>query len=368
MEITTRAPVRIGIIGCAAGRVRYGAALAAFPHIAVAALADPDAVAAKVWARELGGKVPTFTDTAALLQAPLALDAVLIASPLPDRADAVRQAAQAGRAMLCEAPLSSHLIETDEIVRIAAANNALLMPALPLRFDASLMEMTRQAEEGMLGSLLQARCEWTYPREAAQTLESARVLLEYVACQMVDIVRQWLGSAISISADIALPVDRRRDATLATLLITHERGQSTLRLASTASPQSSERYTLVGTQTTLERVSGTSVALTTPQLTRHRPDRAPEPLSYPEPDAEFSIAVGRRVALLRHFAECVVSRCASPLQASDLRAAQEIVAAAVISAEENIKMSLPLRSRPSPSLLPPAAPRSRRALPAPDHP
>jgi myo-inositol 2-dehydrogenase / D-chiro-inositol 1-dehydrogenase len=364
MEGLTRKTLRIAITGCAAGRVRYGAALAASSQIVVTALADEDETAARVWAREIGGRLPVFADLPSLLAAPLELDAVLVASSLPERTADITRAAHAGKAILCEVPLASTLMETDAVLRMAAENGVLLMPAMPLRLDSPLGEITRQADAGTLGPLRQARCEWSFPRNSAQSPESIRLLLEYVGCQAADVCRRWLGDAVSVSADMVLPTETRpREEALATILTTHEHGQSTLRLASTSSPQASERYTLLGANANLELVSGTGVALSAPQLTRHRPDRGPEVLPYLTSEDDLPVAVARRFRLLHHFAECVHTGCAPHVHASDARAAQEIFTAALLSTSEGTKISLPLRSSSLLSLPPAPGSRVRRALP-----
>lgn len=357
MTELTRKTLRIAVAGCVAGRVRYGATLAASPEIVIVALTDTDQVASRVWAREIGGRLPVFDTLDALLASPLEFDALLIASPLPERTEAILKAAQAGKAILCEIPFGASLPETDSVLRHVHEKGILLMPAMPLRFDSLLNEMTRQTEAETLGALKQARCEWSYPRPGAQKPDAARVLLEYVACQAIDVSRLWLGEALSISADIVLPgMARTHDETLATILTTHARGQSTLRLASTGSPQASERYTLIGSEGQLELVSGSGVALSAPQLTLRRVEQGAEPVLYPSEDA-VPVAVGRRFRLLHHFSECVLAQAIPQIISADARAAQEIFAAAVLSAAEGLKVSLPLRSSSMLSL--PTAPGNK---------
>src|SRR5579862_3240570 len=109
--------LRLGVIGCELGRSRYGAALAALPLLRVVALADSDDRYTRVWARELGGK-PAICDDAIDLLAQ-ALDAVLIATPLNERAQHITDALRAGRPVLAETPFASDLAVVDDLLALA---------------------------------------------------------------------------------------------------------------------------------------------------------------------------------------------------------------------------------------------------------
>src|SRR5262252_2328088 len=94
-------PLHVGVLGCAAGRAYYGAALSACPSVRVTAIVDRDTRMARAWAREIGGEVALFADLAALLAAPSPCDAVLITAPLQERAATIATLARAGKPMLC---------------------------------------------------------------------------------------------------------------------------------------------------------------------------------------------------------------------------------------------------------------------------
>lgn len=353
MQILSSQSLSLGVIGCDIGRTRYGAALAASPGLSVAALLDANEVVARAWARECPGRPPIFTEAEAFFTEPDRMDAVLIAVPLPERARALQYALRCGKPVLCEVPFTPSPADTRQVLQEAENNRTLLMPALPLRFDPAVLHMTLMARDGSLGTLRQAQCDWTYPREGVPTAERARTLFEHIGCQVIDLCLQWFGGAISVSADIAFPSDPRREDTLATILITCAQGQAILRLASTPAPQPAERLQLIGSRAALERVAGTCVASPIPQLSRHAPGRPAEPVLYPQAASGAPMAVARRHALLRHFALCVQGQQQPQLHPVDIHAAQEVLAAASLSNREGVKVSLPINASQTLRSLPP---------------
>src|SRR5579871_6368378 len=159
-------PLRLGVLGCNLGRIRYGSALASLPSIRVAALSDPDNRISRVWARELGGKVPVYDDASLLLDQPL--DAVLIAAPLRDRAQQIADALRAGKPTLAEVPFALSLSDFDDLIALSVYHAVPLMPALPRRLDPYFQATTREIEIGAIGALQQVRCAWSFPVESVQ--------------------------------------------------------------------------------------------------------------------------------------------------------------------------------------------------------
>ncbi len=343
-------PVKLAVVGCVAAHLHYQRAFATVETVQIVAVADSDLSVAKAWAR-LIGKLPFFPSLSELLEAQPDIDAVLIASPVPQRTADIRTALDAGKSVLSEAPFAPDLKEYDALCTLAETQNVLLMPAFSRRFDPYF------AEFGMHLTLTetppQIRCERTFTLENPETVTKentfaarSRTLMETAACHAVDICLNWLGQAQTLSADVILPDEtslsrgRMPQETLVTLLIGQENGQSVVRLSSTRALQTAERCTYIGKEGTLELVAspGTSAATDTPPalfLTRH--DQRPTELN---PTHE---PIERETALLAHFADCIQNNTPPKLTCYDARAAMEIVAAAMLSAREGSKISLPLR-------------------------
>ncbi len=347
---TPVAPVKIAAVGCVAAHLHYGCAFTALDTVQIVAVADSDLSVAKAWAR-LIGKLPFFPSLSELLQAHPDIDAVLIASPVPERTADIRTALNAGKSVLSEAPFAPNLKEYDILCILAETQKALLMPAFPRRFDPYFADFGTHLT--LTETLPQIRYERTFTLENPETLTQektfaarSKTLMETAACHAVDICLHWLGEAVTLSADVILPDEtsptrgRMPQETLVTLLIGQERGQSVVRLTSTRALQTAERCTYIGKEGTLELIAspGTSAATNTPPalfLTRH--DQRPSELN---PSGE---PIERETALLAHFADCIQNGIPPKLTCADARAAMEIISAAMLSAREGSKISLPLR-------------------------
>jgi predicted dehydrogenase len=348
--------LRVGVAGCASGRGRYEVALKTLPGIQIVALYDAEEREGRAWSRALPNKPPVFSNISALLEAVPELDAMLIAVSLAERGAILSAAAQAGKAMLCEAPFGFSLAETDRALQMAATQNALLMPVFPRCFDSHVQEMTRQAQEEELGTLRQARCEWSLPALGSAPLEGDtgdgwHALVQSVLCQAVTLFQGWLGEAQAVSADIQFrlqagmrPTLGRSSESLATLLITYAQGNAACQINRVRATVPAERYMLYGSRGHLEWVAdgGAAVPAEAPaSLTRHRSGARPERIALPETPL-LPAPILRMNRLLQHFADCVRGQSAPLRTGNDARLVQEVVHAAYLAAHEENKVSLPL--------------------------
>jgi myo-inositol 2-dehydrogenase/D-chiro-inositol 1-dehydrogenase len=132
--VTTTAPVRIGVVGV--GRIgAMHAELVAqrVPGAVLAAVADARADTAAATASRFG--VPA-SDVDALVTSP-DVDAVAICSSTDTHVDVMVAAAEAGKAIFCEKPLSLELAEVDRGLAAVAAAGVALMVGFNRRFDAA---------------------------------------------------------------------------------------------------------------------------------------------------------------------------------------------------------------------------------------
>jgi predicted dehydrogenase len=394
-------PLRLGVIGCDLGRVRYGGALAALPSIRIAGLTDPDDHYARVWARELGGKTPIYADALNLITQPL--DAVLVAVPLRQRAEQIAEALRARRPVLAEMPFALSLSDFDDLIALAAHHQTLLLPALPRRLDPYFRCVMQELNAASIGPLQQVRCAWSFPVESVQPEGDVvgagwNAVLQTLACQTADLCRWWQGAGVTVTADVDLPGlanvhspqgRRPQEGTLANIIVAHQQGQSTHQITRGRSIHPDERYILTGTEGNMELVvsaGATASATSAPQLRRQRvgkraetiaavvaaPDEAQADLHEVLPTrgrrkpAPLSPAVERIRLLLAHFAACVQAGELPAVTASDARAALEIVQAAYVSTYERTKVTLPLRRAPDIAGILQAFSAAPRALPPSD--
>ena len=108
--------VRFGVIGVGGMGQGHCDNMKKIGEIRLAAVCDCDAVTAEKVGKQHG--VPHFTDSSALLDSGLC-DAVLIATPHPERPPIAIAAMKAGRHVLCEKPLSERVSTADKIIATA---------------------------------------------------------------------------------------------------------------------------------------------------------------------------------------------------------------------------------------------------------
>jgi predicted dehydrogenase len=104
-----------------------GTVIAEHPDMHVAAVGSRDRDRAAGLAAELGAR-DAHGSYAALVEDP-AVDAVHVATPHPQHAAVVEAALRAGKAVLCEKPLTADLAETERLLDVAAASGGFLMEA-----------------------------------------------------------------------------------------------------------------------------------------------------------------------------------------------------------------------------------------------
>lgn len=88
----------------------------------------------------------------ALLADP-SVQAVYIGTPHPLHADWAVKAAQAGKHVLCEKPLTMTLADTKRVLAAAQANRVLLMEAFMYRFHPQTLKLVELVRSGVIGEL-----------------------------------------------------------------------------------------------------------------------------------------------------------------------------------------------------------------------
>jgi predicted dehydrogenase len=83
-----------------------------------------------------------------------ALDAIVIATPVPTHFALAKQALEAGKHVFVEKPPAMHAAEMDELVRIAEERNLVLMPGHLLLYHPAVLKLKDLIDTGEVGDVL----------------------------------------------------------------------------------------------------------------------------------------------------------------------------------------------------------------------
>jgi predicted dehydrogenase len=83
-----------------------------------------------------------------------ALDAIVVATPVPTHHALAKQALEAGKHVLVEKPPAMHAAEMDELVALAADRDLVLMPGHLLLYHPGVLKLKELVDAGELGEVL----------------------------------------------------------------------------------------------------------------------------------------------------------------------------------------------------------------------
>lgn len=141
--------IRFGVIG--AGRIGkvHAATIAANPKAKLSFIADAVPATAEALARLHGAKVASVDE----IMAARDVDAVLIGSPTGFHAEQIQLASKAGKAIMCEKPVSLSVTAIHETLKVVDKNKSTLMIGFNRRFDPNFAELERRVRAGAVGDV-----------------------------------------------------------------------------------------------------------------------------------------------------------------------------------------------------------------------
>lgn len=156
--------MNMAIVGC--GDVGYYVAKLSWLNrrINLAACVDPDPARAHFVASKSGCRT-TYRNLDELLEANASLDAVYLGVPHDLHLPLVRQATDAGLAVLCEKPLA-HTIDDARAITSLSATGAKIGINYQYRYDHAVYSLTEAVREGVLGAIRYIRCNVPWHRSA----------------------------------------------------------------------------------------------------------------------------------------------------------------------------------------------------------
>jgi myo-inositol 2-dehydrogenase/D-chiro-inositol 1-dehydrogenase len=141
--------VRFGILG--AGRIGkvHARTLADSGRAQVAYIADAMPQAAAELAASVGAKVASVDEIIAASD----VDAVLIATPTDTHADLIERVARAGKAILCEKPVSLSVERIEACLAVVEAAKVPLMIGFHRRYDPNFAALAQRLRAGEIGDV-----------------------------------------------------------------------------------------------------------------------------------------------------------------------------------------------------------------------
>jgi myo-inositol 2-dehydrogenase/D-chiro-inositol 1-dehydrogenase len=142
--------IRFGLAGLGCMGTVHARNVVAHHGAALVAVSDPDTGRAEKVAAQVGCSVATSFEA---MVSNAGIDAVIIASPTRLHAAQAICAARAGKAVLCEKPLSIDLEAAKECAAVVGQAGTPFMIALNKRFDPTISELVRRVKCGEIGKV-----------------------------------------------------------------------------------------------------------------------------------------------------------------------------------------------------------------------
>ncbi len=141
--------IRFGVLG--AGRIGkvHAATIMRSPRASVAMVADAVPEAAEALAASAGARVGSVEE----IVASPAVDAILIATPTDTHADLIEAAARAGKAILCEKPVSLSVARIEQALPVVEAAGVPLMIGFNRRFDPNFSALRQRLAADEIGNV-----------------------------------------------------------------------------------------------------------------------------------------------------------------------------------------------------------------------
>jgi myo-inositol 2-dehydrogenase / D-chiro-inositol 1-dehydrogenase len=141
--------IRFGVIG--AGRIGkvHARTIATNPKAKLAYIADAMPKAAADLAGAYGAQVASVDD----IMKAKDVDAVLIGSPTGFHAEQIQAAANNGKAIMCEKPVSLSVDMIHETLKVVDKNKSTLMIGFNRRFDPNFAELEARLRKGAVGAI-----------------------------------------------------------------------------------------------------------------------------------------------------------------------------------------------------------------------
>jgi predicted dehydrogenase len=329
--------LRGGLIGCGFFAANHLNAWAQVQGAEIVALCDRDAGRLAETATTFGID-RTYTDSGEMLRK-AGVDFVDIATTVPSHRPLVELAAGAGAHMICQKPLANSMNDARAMVAAAAAAGRVLMVHENFRWQSAIRRAAAELASGAIGAPFWGRVSFRsgFDVYAAQPYLATddRFIIQDLGIHVLDVARFLFGDVVSIATTIRRVNPRIRGEDVATMLLQHEGGVTSVVDCSYATRLPSENFpqTLLevdGSEGTLRLDAGYRLTICGPSGVREL-DVAPPILPWAErPWHNIQESV---LLIQRHFVDCILSGREPETSGADNVKTLALVYAAYESAE-----------------------------------
>jgi D-apiose dehydrogenase len=266
-------------------------------------------------------------------------DFVDIATTVPSHLPLVKMAAEAGVHIICQKPFAENLADARAMVAAADAAKKTLMVHENFRWQSAIQAALYVVKSGSIGDPFFGRFSFRsgYDVFSGQPYlaEGARFIIEDLGIHILDIARAFLGDADRIAATTKRINPNIKGEDVATMLLTHKGGATSVVDCSYATRRTPETFpqTLLevdGTEGTVRLDAGYQLTVTGKET--HSVDVSPPVLPWAEkPWHNIQESV---LTIQQHFVDCVAKGRAPQTSGADNLQTLALVEAAYLSAAE----------------------------------
>lgn len=234
----SKAPLRVGVIGCGFFAENHLAAWDYLPDVTLAAVCDLDRAKAEAAATRYG--IPSVYTSATDLLDSGAIDFVDIATTMRSHVELVGLAAARGIPMIVQKPLAPSHAECLAVINVCEAAGIPLMVHENTRFLNPVRRVHEVISSGALGDLTFGRVAFRtgqdiYGKQPYLAQEDHFVILD-LGVHMLDVARFLFGYATRLYCQSQSIKPGIRGEDMATVMLAHENGMTSVVESSYASP------------------------------------------------------------------------------------------------------------------------------------
>ena len=351
--------VKLGLIGCGAGaRALYGDFFSYLENGELIACMDIDEENARAIQNQTGAK-KIYVELDALLT-DREIDAVIIITPTNLHAEQVVKAAEAGKHIYCEKPMTTTIDEADRMIAACQKNNVKLQVAFMKRFNTSFHLVKSILDEGRIGEVFELRAIWDNARTKTSAkanyrhrLASGGGYLQEDGSHPVDVCRWFMGDVEQVTGHVMMvAANRFENDDLDLVVMKHKNGgMSSLHITMLTHRRGKESYEIFGTKGTLlmewEFHSTHSLEPALVHIYEHSVKKTDLTLYTSWNPHEELIANWQYLNELRYFCDCILNDKKPEVGGKEGRSIVEILNAAYVSAQEGRTIKLPLDRSPN---------------------